>query len=146
MPGLAQIQAGPGTGKGGGEENGGKEVVVVTWFLRVDFLNHHNPWVKPYIPACCTPEFGKQICKYRIIQEKLACMAMYHYVTESMAYMISRNMGMDVLEFHLEVAISQISASEAAWEVTHECIQILGGTGYMKGRYARQGVHLCVRR
>ncbi|XP_043849237.1 very long-chain specific acyl-CoA dehydrogenase, mitochondrial-like [Dromiciops gliroides] len=77
-------------------------------------------------------QFGSQICNYGIIQEKLAHMAMYHYVTESMAYMVSGNMDMEVSEFHLEAAISKIFASEAAWEVTDECIQILGGTGYMK--------------
>ncbi|KAM9037944.1 very long-chain specific acyl-CoA dehydrogenase, mitochondrial isoform X3 [Sarcophilus harrisii] len=77
-------------------------------------------------------QFGNHICNYGIIQEKLARMAMRHYVTESMAYMISGNMDMDVSEFHLEAAISKIFASEAAWEVTDECIQILGGIGYMK--------------
>ncbi|XP_072475025.1 very long-chain specific acyl-CoA dehydrogenase, mitochondrial-like isoform X2 [Notamacropus eugenii] len=77
-------------------------------------------------------QFGNKICEYGIIQEKLAHMAMYHYVAESMAYLISGNMDMKVQDFHLEAAISKIFASEAAWEVTDECIQILGGVGYMK--------------
>ncbi|XP_068939783.1 very long-chain specific acyl-CoA dehydrogenase, mitochondrial-like, partial [Petaurus breviceps papuanus] len=77
-------------------------------------------------------QFGSQICDYGIIQEKLARMAMLHYVTESMAYLISGNMDMKVQDFHLEAAISKIFASEAAWEVSDECIQILGGVGYMK--------------
>ncbi|XP_027704664.1 very long-chain specific acyl-CoA dehydrogenase, mitochondrial-like [Vombatus ursinus] len=77
-------------------------------------------------------QFGKEIGNYGIIQDKLALMAMYHYVTESMVYMISGNMDMKVSDFHLEVAISKIFASEAAWEITDECIQILGGAGYMK--------------
>ncbi|XP_036611741.1 very long-chain specific acyl-CoA dehydrogenase, mitochondrial-like [Trichosurus vulpecula] len=77
-------------------------------------------------------QFGKQICDYGIIQEKLARMAMYHYVAESMAYLISGNMDTKVPDFHLEAALSKVFASEAAWEVADECIQILGGAGYMK--------------
>merc|ERR1712072_1314034 len=43
-------------------------------------------------------------------------------------------MGMDAgyKDYHLEAAISKIFASEAAWNVTDEAIQILGGNGYMK--------------
>ena len=33
----------------------------------------------------------------------------------------------------MEAAISKIFASESAWFVTDEAIQILGGTGFMKG-------------
>merc|ERR1711971_1087275 len=35
-------------------------------------------------------------------------------------------------DYHLEAAISKIFASEAAWFVTDEAIQVLGGNGYMK--------------
>ena len=35
-------------------------------------------------------------------------------------------------DYQLEAAISKIFASEAAWFVTDEGIQILGGMGYMK--------------
>ncbi|KAK0133075.1 Very long-chain specific acyl-CoA dehydrogenase, mitochondrial [Merluccius polli] len=77
-------------------------------------------------------QFGSKIHTYGTIQEKLARMAMMHYVTESMAYMISGNMDSGASEFQIEAAISKIFASEAAWTVTDECIQILGGMGFMK--------------
>ncbi|CAL8325895.1 unnamed protein product [Lota lota] len=77
-------------------------------------------------------QFGSKIHTYGVIQEKLARMAVMHYVTESMAYMISGNMDSGASEFQIEAAISKIFASEAAWTVTDECIQIMGGMGFMK--------------
>uniref|UniRef100_A0A4W5QBT8 Very long-chain specific acyl-CoA dehydrogenase, mitochondrial n=1 Tax=Hucho hucho TaxID=62062 RepID=A0A4W5QBT8_9TELE len=78
-------------------------------------------------------QFGSKIHTYGAIQEKLARMAMLQYVTESMAYMISGNMDSGSKDYHIEAAISKIFASEAAWEVTDECIQVMGGMGFMKG-------------
>ncbi|XP_078265994.1 very long-chain specific acyl-CoA dehydrogenase, mitochondrial-like [Rhinoraja longicauda] len=77
-------------------------------------------------------QFGNKIHNYGLIQEKIATMAMQQYVTESMAYMVSGNMDRGATEFQIEAAISKIFASEAAWFVTDECIQILGGMGYMQ--------------
>ncbi|XP_069501997.1 very long-chain specific acyl-CoA dehydrogenase, mitochondrial isoform X2 [Ambystoma mexicanum] len=77
-------------------------------------------------------QFGSKIHTFGIIQEKLARMAMLHYVTESMAYMISGNMDSGAKDFQIEAAISKIFGSEAAWTVTDECIQIMGGMGFMK--------------
>uniref|UniRef100_A0A8C9YVS8 Very long-chain specific acyl-CoA dehydrogenase, mitochondrial n=1 Tax=Sander lucioperca TaxID=283035 RepID=A0A8C9YVS8_SANLU len=77
-------------------------------------------------------QFGNKIHNYGAIQEKMARMTMLQYVTESMAYMISGNMDSGATEFQIEAAISKIFASEAAWTVTDECIQIMGGMGFMK--------------
>uniref|UniRef100_K7E575 Acyl-CoA dehydrogenase/oxidase C-terminal domain-containing protein n=1 Tax=Monodelphis domestica TaxID=13616 RepID=K7E575_MONDO len=82
--------------------------------------------------AATREQSGTCISNHGIIQKKLARMVMYHYVTESMAYMISGNLDKHVSDLHLEVAICKIFASEAAWEVIDECIQVLGGIGYMK--------------
>ncbi|XP_072447778.1 very long-chain specific acyl-CoA dehydrogenase, mitochondrial-like [Chiloscyllium punctatum] len=77
-------------------------------------------------------QFGNKIHNFGAIQEKVAQMAMLQYVTESMAYMISANMDSGATEFQIEAAISKIFASEAAWTVTDECIQLMGGMGFMK--------------
>merc|ERR1719340_219890 len=77
-------------------------------------------------------QFGSRIDGYGAIQEKIAQMSITHYVTESMAYMVAGTMDAGYKDYHLEAAISKIFASEAAWNVTDEAIQILGGNGYMK--------------
>ncbi|KAG0706566.1 Very long-chain specific acyl-CoA dehydrogenase, mitochondrial [Chionoecetes opilio] len=82
--------------------------------------------------ATARTQFGRRIDSYGAIQEKLARMAMLHYVTESMAYMISSNMDAGSKDYHLEAAISKCFASEAAWSVTDEAIQVMGGMGFMK--------------
>ncbi|XP_072114640.1 very long-chain specific acyl-CoA dehydrogenase, mitochondrial isoform X5 [Mobula birostris] len=77
-------------------------------------------------------QFGNKIYNFGAIQEKVAHMALLQYVTESMAYMISANMDSGATEFQIEAAISKIFASEAAWTVADECIQLMGGMGFMK--------------
>jgi len=77
-------------------------------------------------------QFGSRIDGYGAIQEKIAKMSMIHYATESMAYMVAGTMDGGYEDYHLEAAISKIFASEAAWFVTDEAIQILGGNGFMR--------------
>lgn len=81
-------------------------------------------------------QFGDKIHNFGVIQEKLARMAILQYVTESMAYMLSANMDQGFKDFQIEAAISKIFGSEAAWKVTDECIQIMGGMGFMKVEYS----------
>lgn len=76
-------------------------------------------------------QFGRTVNNYGAIQEKLGRMSMLHYVTESLAYMISGNMDCGSQDYHLEAAISKCFASESAWWVCNEAIQTLGGMGFM---------------
>merc|ERR1712142_1135292 len=82
--------------------------------------------------ATARVQFGSRIDGYGAIQEKIAKMSMIHYATESMAYMVAGTMDAGYEDFQLEAAISKIFASEAAWFVTDEAIQVLGGNGFMR--------------
>lgn len=77
-------------------------------------------------------QFGRTIDTYGTIQEKLARMSMLQYITQSLAYMVSGNMDKGSQDYHLEAAISKVFASESAWWVCDESIQVLGGMGFMK--------------
>lgn len=77
-------------------------------------------------------QFGAKLDSYEGIQEKIARFACLHYVTQSMGFMISGNMDNKSNDYHLEAAISKVFASEAAWYVCDETIQILAGMGYMR--------------
>lgn len=77
-------------------------------------------------------QFGSHIREYGVIKEKLAHMAIRLYAVESLAFIVSTTMDRGVKEFQLEAAVSKIAASEAAWFVADETIQILGGMGFMQ--------------
>merc|ERR1711992_506495 len=77
-------------------------------------------------------QFGSRIDGYGAIQEKIARMSMLHYATESLAYMVAGIMDQGHKDYQLEAAVSKIFSSEAAWYVTDEAIQILGGMGFMR--------------
>jgi len=77
-------------------------------------------------------QFGSRLDTFGTIQEKLARMSMYQYANESMAYMVSGTMDNGYQDYQLEAAVSKIFSSEAAWFVTDEAIQILGGMGFMR--------------
>lgn len=76
--------------------------------------------------------FGEKMYTFAAIKEKLSRMALLQYVTESMAYVISSNMDKGSVNCSLEAAISKCFASQAAWDVCDEAIEIIGGVGYLK--------------
>lgn len=53
-------------------------------------------------------QFGRTIDYYGSIQEKLGRMAMLHYVTESLAYLIAGNMDSGSQDYYLEAAVSKV--------------------------------------
>lgn len=53
-------------------------------------------------------QFGRTLDNYGTVQEKVARMAMLHYITESLAYTISGNMDLGSEDYHLEAAISKV--------------------------------------
>eukprot|EP01135_Chromosphaera_perkinsii_P001543 Nk52_evm13s207 gene=Nk52_evmTU13s207 len=77
-------------------------------------------------------QFGSKIRDFGLIKQKFAKMAMKCYAAESMAYMLSNNMDRGAQDYQIEAAISKVYASEAAWDVADEALQVMGGMGFMK--------------
>jgi alkylation response protein AidB-like acyl-CoA dehydrogenase len=91
--------------------------------------------------------FGKSICEFGLIQEKLAAMATAIYVTESMIYrtvgMIDQALaGVDknntaeiqkhIEEYAVECSIVKVFSSEMLDMVVDETVQIFAGYGYVE--------------
>jgi len=82
-------------------------------------------------------QFGKSLAEFELIQQKIFNMSQEAYAMESMAYMTAGQL--DKLDedgnppdCSIEAAMVKIYSSESAWKNVSECLQILGGLGYMK--------------
>lgn len=82
--------------------------------------------------AATRVQFGRKLAEFGAVRERLARCAALQYATESLAYMVSGNMDSGAADYHLEAAVSKVFASEAAWTVVDDAIQILGGMGFMR--------------
>ncbi|XP_059477432.1 complex I assembly factor ACAD9, mitochondrial-like [Neocloeon triangulifer] len=78
-------------------------------------------------------QFGKQLKEFGLIKEKVANLTLDVYAMESMAYMTAGMLDMyENPDCSMEAAMVKVYSSEAAWSGVSECLQILGGLGYMK--------------
>ncbi|KIH65240.1 member 9, family protein, acyl-CoA dehydrogenase family [Ancylostoma duodenale] len=76
-------------------------------------------------------QFGQTLQEFFNVQEKLTNMIARHYATESIVYLLSSNMDRGIQDYQLEAAIGKVAASENAWWVCDEAIQLHGGMGFM---------------
>lgn len=77
-------------------------------------------------------QFGNKLSTYTGIQEKIARMTMLHYLTQSHAYMLSGIIDYGMPDFQLEAAAAKVVASDSAWAVVDDALQLFGGMGYIK--------------
>ncbi|XP_011209519.1 short-chain specific acyl-CoA dehydrogenase, mitochondrial [Bactrocera dorsalis] len=81
--------------------------------------------------------FGKPIAKLQIIQQKLADMALR---VESSRLLVWRTAWLkdNGKSYTKEAAMAKVAASEAATFCSHQCIQVLGGMGYVSDMAAER--------
>jgi alkylation response protein AidB-like acyl-CoA dehydrogenase len=95
-------------------------------------------------------QFGRPICEFGLIKQKIADMVIKTYVIESMVYRTAGLLnqalegidpskedaglktGQALRNIVLECSINKILASEVLWSVSDECVQIMGGYGYIQ--------------
>ncbi|KAH9494509.1 Complex I assembly factor acad9, mitochondrial [Bulinus truncatus] len=83
--------------------------------------------------AMTRSQFGEKLSSFGLIKEKFAKMAISVYAMESMSYLTSHILDdYDNPDMSVESAIIKIFSSESCWNCVSECLQIMGGMGYMK--------------
>jgi alkylation response protein AidB-like acyl-CoA dehydrogenase len=103
-------------------------------------------------------QFGRPICEFGLIKQKIADMLIRIYVTESMAYRTAHLLdmaleGIDatkvdagiktgeaIRKYALECSINKVFATEMLDFVVDECVQIFGGYGYIQD-YPAEGAY-----
>lgn len=77
-------------------------------------------------------QFGKAICEFEMIQEKLALMATNITAARFLVYNAAFQKDAGKKRFSTESAMAKLFAATVAVDATREAIQILGGYGYTK--------------
>ena len=113
-------------------------------------------WMKTLIPevvkyAKGRIQFGKPICEFGLIRHKIAEMVIRCYVLESMVYRTAnlldnaigeidlateesaKKMEAALREYAIEGSINKVFGSEALDFVADECVQTMGGYGFIRG-------------
>ncbi|CAL8069659.1 unnamed protein product [Orchesella dallaii] len=83
--------------------------------------------------AISRKQFGKYLSEFGLIKDKFVKMAADIYVMEAMAYTTAGLIdGGKYEDCAQEAAMVKVYSSEATYRCTNECLQILGGMGYMR--------------
>ncbi|KAL7636235.1 UNVERIFIED_CONTAM: hypothetical protein RMT77_012992 [Armadillidium vulgare] len=83
--------------------------------------------------AVTRKQFDFTLSEFALIKEKVALMTMDVYAMEAMSYLTAGLIDLyEDQDCSLEAAIVKVFSSERTWEHTSQCIQVLGGMGYMK--------------
>ncbi|KAL4226656.1 acyl-CoA dehydrogenase [Mactra antiquata] len=78
-------------------------------------------------------QFETKLKDFQLIKKKFAKMAVTTYAMESMAYLTALTLdSYEEPDASVEAAMVKIFSSEGCWDCASECLQILGGLGYMK--------------
>ncbi len=77
-------------------------------------------------------QFGQSLAEFELIQSKFAHMISDTYAAESMVRLTTDLMDRGDWDYSLETAMCKVFCTEAEWRTVNECLQIAGGTGYMR--------------
>ncbi|MEX2672591.1 MAG: acyl-CoA dehydrogenase family protein [Phycisphaeraceae bacterium] len=77
-------------------------------------------------------QFGRPIGKFHLIKQKIAQMAETVYAMDALTYLAAGLVDRHEDDLMLETATCKLFASEMAWQVADDAVQIWGGEGYMR--------------
>lgn len=82
--------------------------------------------------ATTRKQFKSELSNFGLIKEKFGKMTVNAYAIESMAYMTTGMIDRGDPSCEIEAAMCKVFGSEVAFEGINECIQVMGGTGFMR--------------
>jgi acyl-CoA dehydrogenase family protein 9 len=77
-------------------------------------------------------QFGKTLDQFELIKKKIAQTSIDLFAAESMVYLTTGMIDSGNVDYSLESAMCKIFATEVGWRGINECMQMVGGLGYMK--------------
>lgn len=77
-------------------------------------------------------QFRKTLSQFEAIKKKIAQITIDLYAAESMVYLTTGLVDRGDIDYSLESAMCKIRATEVTWQGINECLQMAGGTGFMR--------------
>jgi butyryl-CoA dehydrogenase len=77
-------------------------------------------------------QFGKPVSSFQGVQFMLADMATRIEASRALIYATARMMDAGIKDVSMAAAMSKLTASDMAMQVTTDAVQLMGGSGYMK--------------
>jgi acyl-CoA dehydrogenase family member 9 len=77
-------------------------------------------------------QFGRSLCDFELVQDKIGWMVSYLFGLESMAYLTTGLVDREVPDYSLESAIVKVAGTEFLWYQANRALQLAGGAGYMR--------------
>lgn len=77
-------------------------------------------------------QFDRRLADFGLIQSKFANMMIENFAAEAMVHTTAALMDSGKYDYSLESAMCKIFSTEMEWRLVNECLQIAGGTGFMK--------------
>ncbi len=77
-------------------------------------------------------QFNKTLSQFEMIQEKIAQISIDMFTAENMTYLTTALIDRGNVDYSLESAMCKVFTTEIAWKGVNECMQMVGGLGYMK--------------
>lgn len=77
-------------------------------------------------------QFGRPICEFHLVKDKIARMAEATFAMESLTYLAAGLVDRHAGDIMLETAISKLFCSEGLWRIADDTLQLWGGEGYMR--------------
>ena len=76
-------------------------------------------------------QFDRPLGDFELVREKLARMSAYVYASDAMLYMTTGFLDRHDDDIMLETAMCKVFCSEYGYQTVNDCLQIMGGEGYM---------------